>query len=317
VVRWKEFEILAEHILSDLAPLAVVKLDDHIPGRLSGIARQIDVSVRWNEADDDLLLVVQAKDWAKPADVTAIDEFASVIEDVMADRGILICRAGFTPAAQTYARNRDIFRWNLHDAASANWNLQLRVPLLWIDLFPKVSFDFLARLEAGDELLPHRTLPFALTQDGALTALNPLTTFESAWNNGTIPRTPGLHHGLTSANEGEVGAIVRTRKGEQAIRPVERFGITYTVETVGAWLGHFTPSQCRGYVNYLKDKAFVASHLPVGEIPFERDNDWVMIDDPALVATRLRGTFVTTENCQFVVPGTGAITDLTFRRVGD
>jgi hypothetical protein len=136
MARWRDFERLAEKIVAELSPSAAVTFDDRIRGSLSEAYRQIDVSVRWRDAGKDHLLIVQAKDWTTPADIKAVDAFAAVIQDVSADRGILVCRAGFSRQAQKYARNRDISLWNLHDAESANWNLQLTVPLLWIDLFP-------------------------------------------------------------------------------------------------------------------------------------------------------------------------------------
>src|SRR5262245_61352883 len=42
-----------------------------------------------------------------------------------------------------------------------------------------------------------------------------------------------------------------------------------------AWLSQFTPDECRGLVDYLDGEAFIASHLPVGQIPVERDHRWV------------------------------------------
>jgi hypothetical protein len=69
-----------------------------------------------------------------------------------------------------------------------------------------------------------------------------------------------------------------------------------------AWLGQFTPNQCRGLVDYLDDNAFTASHLPIGEILTERNDQWVEIDDPDGVAVRIRGTVVTTIGYQ-LTPG--------------
>src|SRR5438046_2055348 len=80
---WRDFERLAARIYEELVPQgALVVHDDLIPGRLSGIPRQIDVSVRYEMAGHTFLTIVQAKDYSVPADVNTIGEFATVIEDV-------------------------------------------------------------------------------------------------------------------------------------------------------------------------------------------------------------------------------------------
>jgi hypothetical protein len=77
-----------------------------------------------------------------------------------------------------------------------------------------------------------------------------------------------------------------------------------------AWLGQFAPTECRGLVDYLDDNAFIASHLPVGQIPVERDARWVEVDDPDGVAVSLRGAMVTTIGFE-ITTGSGVVKDAT------
>jgi hypothetical protein len=116
---WKGFERLAERIARDLLPHATIALDDRLPGRLSEKKRQIDVSIRWFDADQEYLTIVQARDRNKPANINAIGEFVAVIEDVGATRGVMVCRSGFTKNARTYARNKGIELYNLHAGGRA------------------------------------------------------------------------------------------------------------------------------------------------------------------------------------------------------
>ena len=83
------------------------------------------------------------------------------------------------------------------------------------------------------------------------------------------------------------------------------FRIMYEVAR-RAWLGQFAPDECRGLVDYLDDNAFIASHLPVGQVPVERDERWVEIDDPDGVAINTRGTVVTTIGFE-IAPGFGTL----------
>jgi hypothetical protein len=310
MVRWKEFEAVTGQVLAELAPRAEVTVDDHIPGRFSEALRQIDVSVRWHEADRKHLLIVQARDRSTPADINAVGEFAAVIDDVGADRGILVCRSGFTTKAQIYARNRGIRLWNIHDASSANWDHQLTVPIVWVDLFPEVELRLNVRSEVGDRPLPYRNAPFVLTADDGGTVLNLPSTFEDAWNNGSLPRTTGIEH-LVSFTQERVRLFVDAADGERAFRPVDDLRMAYVVRPTGSWLGHLTPTECRGYIDALADDAFVVSHLPIGQVPTNRDERWQQIEDPKAVAGVIRGTLVTTVSYGFITSGSGELGEVT------
>jgi hypothetical protein len=284
---WKGFERLAERIVRDLQPDATITWDDHLPGRISEAIRQIDVSIRWSDADRDYLTIVQAKDWGTPADVNAVGAFAAVIEDVDATRGVMVCRSGFTQTAKNYARNKGIQLYNFHDAESRDWRLELTIPLLWIDLFPSAEFPYRIHLDDGEQVGLEDNEPVLRVPGGP--RIHPAKVFEQLWNKRAIPDTPGVRHRIQSA---PLCAPVLRVDGQAEWREID-LQVVYEVER-RAWLGQFTPNQCRGLVDYLDNNAFTASHLPIGEIPTERNDEWVGIDDPDGVAVRIRGTLVTT-----------------------
>jgi hypothetical protein len=301
---WKGFERLAERIARDLAPEATVTWDDHLPGRISEIDRQIDVSIRWCDAGRQYLTIVQAKDWGTPADVNAVGAFAAVVEDVEATRGVMVCRSGFSQSAKTFARNKGIGLYNLHDAESRDWCLELTIPLLWVDLHPSGRFDCPIYLEAGESLPLDNGIPFFFTHPGG-PRVNPIAGFERLWNERMIPDTPGVTHGLKIA---PLSVPVVGTDGQTLWRPTA-FEMSYQVDR-RAWLGQFTPDECRGLVDYLDGEAFIASHLPVGQIPVERDDRWIEIDDPDGVAVNTRGMVVTTIGFE-ITPGSGTVEDPT------
>jgi len=96
MAKWREFENLVARIYQELLPESEVNLDDKILGHDSKTIRQIDVSIRHRLAGHKLLIIVQAKDYKKPADLPDVGEFATVIRDVRASKGIMVCNAGFT-----------------------------------------------------------------------------------------------------------------------------------------------------------------------------------------------------------------------------
>jgi hypothetical protein len=307
---WKGFEQLAARIARDLAPQAKVTWDDRLPGRISERDRQIDVSIRWSDDDQQYLTIVQAKDWGDPADLPAVEQFASVVEDVGATRGVMVCRSGFTKGAKPYARNKGIGLYNLHDAESRNWRLELTIPLLWIDLHPSAQFICPIYLRKGESLRRNNGIPLLFTHPGS-PQINPFTVFEQLWNARAIPDKPGKPHAIQSA---PLSVPVENTDGQTVWRSTA-FRMVYVVDR-RAWLGQFTPDECRGLVDYLDDNAFIASNLPVGQIPVERDERWVEIDDPDEVALNTRGALVTTIGFE-IVPGSSTVEDATMIPPGE
>lgn len=288
--RWLDFERLAETILAELQPHAEVKWNDRIYGHLSTGKRQIDVSIRWTSGDDKYLTIVQAKDYqSDPADIKIVDEFLSVIRDVQATGGILICHSGFTRRAHTYARNCGVSLFNLHDAQSANWSRQLTVPIIWTELTPNGKIKCQFSLEAGDKVLNNHPLGPPFTVD-RISRIDPIAIFEKHWNGSTAQRGLGATYHLTSDQPVEM--VVLDVDGEVQFRPVIDLHIEYTVER-RSWLGRFEPKDCRGLIDYLDDKAFKATYLPLSEIPMRRDEQWQEIDSPEGIAPKIRGTVVT------------------------
>jgi Restriction endonuclease len=302
---------LAERIARELDPHATVTWNDHLPGHESETDRQIDVSIRWSDRDQEYLTIVQTKDWSSPADLPAVGEFAAVVEDVRATRGVMVCRSGFTQNAKTYARNKGIGLYNLHDAESRNWCLDLTIPLLWIDLHPSGQFSCQIYLVVGEALPLDDGLPFLFTNPGG-TRINPVALFEQLWNKEAIPHTHGVPH--TMRYSGPLSASVEDTDGNSVWRSTT-LEMVYEVDR-RAWLGQFTPAECRGLVDYLRDNAFTASHLPIGQIPVERDEGWVEIDDPDEVALNTQGTLVTTIGFE-IAPGSGLLYDQTVIEPGE
>jgi len=109
----------------------VVKVNDKIIGKQSGIKREIDVSVSGEYQGVPLLYLVQCKDHAKPADVKILGEFSSVIKDVGASKGFLICSSGFAKTIHQYARALGIELLTVEDINSQKWSVDIEIPFLY------------------------------------------------------------------------------------------------------------------------------------------------------------------------------------------
>jgi hypothetical protein len=84
-------ELSVQRIRQQLAPTAEVLHNVHLPGRHSKTNRQIDVLVRQKIGQYEMLIVLDAKDHARPIDVNGIGEFLALVDDVGAHKGALVC----------------------------------------------------------------------------------------------------------------------------------------------------------------------------------------------------------------------------------
>ncbi|SRR6266702_1425953 len=125
-----------------LFPDAQVTLNDKILGKQSGLLREIDISIRMTVGVAEILYIVQCKDRGKrPADILVLGEFSSVMKDVGATKGFLICTSGFAKSNYQYARTLGIELLTVEDIESDRWHTDVRVPLVYIKKIVKWTLD--------------------------------------------------------------------------------------------------------------------------------------------------------------------------------
>ena len=94
----RDLEILVAKIQRQLAPDSEVLHDVRLDGRKSNRKRQIDVLVRQRIGQYEIQIVIDCKDYARPVNVKGVEEFYGLLDDVGAQRGVLVCPQGFIPA---------------------------------------------------------------------------------------------------------------------------------------------------------------------------------------------------------------------------
>lgn len=275
---WLDYQQLAAAIYRDLSPDAVVTHNDSILGLHSGAKRQIDVSVRADIGGHTILIIVQAKDLGRPADVNVVGEFKAVINDVRASKGVLICSAGFTATALKLADSLNIDLCTAHDATSRKWALDLRMPLLWIEPMIEFSIDLeLMPKETNTESLQMDTDAgkWLLSRDGGGTVQSVAQVLCDRWNAPDTPRTPGEQHRLEVPCDG-----FELLFGETYWCPLVSLAYVYTIHKSG-WQGTFTFAQCRGIRNVATGTLRAKVRLTDKDIPIQRDPSWEPVDDLA------------------------------------
>jgi hypothetical protein len=104
---WKQYEQqIYERLKAGVAADAAVTFDQdgtqRLPGRFSGIDRQIDVLVRGKFAglEGELLMIVDCKSISRRLDVIAVETFAGLLDDVGTPLGLLVTTKGYSDAAE-------------------------------------------------------------------------------------------------------------------------------------------------------------------------------------------------------------------------
>lgn len=302
-ISGKLYEELIHRIYKELEPHATIKLNDKILGVSSKIEREIDISVRKKIADHEILIIIQAKDHKKRADIKVIGEFDSVIRDVRASKGILICNSGFTKTAKEYAENRAIDLCTAHDASEKDWQAEIKIPVIRKHLLMSYNFkmpfvitkdvmeyykDRLAKMQivTGPEGIILKTF------DGKESSF--LKEFRKAWEKGEIKSTEGDH---TVKFDAYIDMF-----GNPDLFPPSPVEIQYHVKA-RYYLKFFTPTDYRGIKNYVTEK-FNPSFIKIeGSIPFSDDKSWWYIKNPDVLAVnseRLEVVIVDIEKTRFV-----------------
>lgn len=175
----QNFELVTKKIYEHLSPDCTVTHDDKIPGKDSGIVRQIDVSIRGKVGTHEILVIVQCKNFkGSRVNVNHIGELHSVMQDVGASKGILVSNAGFTKGAKGLARKKGVDLCSIHDAETKDWRLELKYPVVWEEITPIFNFSFQAHLEKGDQ--------FSTLDHPVISGVNIFEEFNNKWNNREI-----------------------------------------------------------------------------------------------------------------------------------
>ncbi|HEX5118817.1 MAG TPA: restriction endonuclease [Pseudonocardiaceae bacterium] len=297
--QWLEYEKLAAKIISELSPHASVQHNDHIVGRESESRRQIDVAARWTDGQSDRLLIVQVRDYKRHADVNVVGEFRSVIQDVRADRGVLICSGGFSRNAMNYARNLGIDLYSLTDAQSKRWELELTISVIWNRLTPHLHLG--TKVHVVDvpftvQLREDNSPPLFLDNAGSRYDL--MAEFMKSWESGSLDFTVGAEHIFPPGPQLYIEGT--NTEGVSQLLRLHELTVTYKVAKE-SYLAHLTPSDYRGLVDHLNDQCFLPSFMTI-DVPSLESDQWSRVRNPDKLAIRTGEIFITAEDAR-IEPG--------------
>lgn len=123
-----ELELLVQKIQQQLTPQAEVLHNVKMIGRHTGTKRQIDVLLREKIGQYDINIIIDCKDYKRPIDVKGVEEFAGLLDDVGAQKGVLVCPTGFSDNAKTRAAGLQIDLYSPVDTDPHKWQVSPAMP---------------------------------------------------------------------------------------------------------------------------------------------------------------------------------------------
>jgi Restriction endonuclease len=187
--RGAEYERFVYEKAKRLFVDARVVLNDRILGRQSKLMREIDISISMDLGEERLLYIVQCKDRGKrPADIVILGEFSSVVQDVGAAKGFLVCTSGFAKSNHDYAQTLGIELLTVEDIRSDRWKADIQIPLVYVrkDFLYELNVEFIVNQEFV-ALNPDPAVVFAFDIQGMVTldngeaAMTVRDYFENIW----------------------------------------------------------------------------------------------------------------------------------------
>lgn len=194
--KWKRFEELVKKVQEELAPDAIVKLDDRIIGKETGVSRQIDISVRQSIGNYDILVVIDCKDYSNPVDVKDVESFIGLAKDVQANKGVLVSSNGFTKTAKIRGEKAGLNLYSLVDTGAHDWQVMAYIYVVCNFIGPrKYSFTFSGNIEVFDfPFNEPQQLKIFDENNSELGTL--LSVMQNNWNDNQYPIEPGYYENL-------------------------------------------------------------------------------------------------------------------------
>lgn len=141
--------------------------------------RQIDVLLKGKIGPIDIVTIVECKDIKRNLDVGYIDAVHSKMQDVNAQKAVLVARKGFSNHAIKKANRLKISLCTVHQSKSEKWTIPLEIPVFIDEITPIINPKFTISTHGSGSLF------FSTIING----VNIFDEFTGKWNKGLIPIT--------------------------------------------------------------------------------------------------------------------------------
>jgi hypothetical protein len=204
VAPWRRYEQLVAEVQAHLAPSAKVEHNVRLVGRSSGTVRQIDVVMRAQVGQFDVLLVLDCKDYGHPVDINDVEAFMGLAQDVGANKSGMVAARGFTAGAVNRAKQVGMDLLSLVHTGDHEWRTFATLPVLVeIRTIGSCSFKFSSQddnVSLSSEVVANPASTVIYDGDGHRVG-TPVDLLARRWNLHRLPVDPGVHPDLVLSDE--------------------------------------------------------------------------------------------------------------------
>jgi hypothetical protein len=119
-VKWKMYERLAAKREEGFHNCSVI-LNHTVIGRRSGLARQVDVWLTGAVGGHEACVAIECRLYSRRVGIKDVEAFQSFLDDVAADRGVIISQSGFTNGAKARAEKIELETLTPEEAEDFDW----------------------------------------------------------------------------------------------------------------------------------------------------------------------------------------------------
>jgi hypothetical protein len=273
--KGKEYEDFVFKIFSEYFKGFDLKQNDKIIGNESKIFREIDISI-WGEIEGQkILYIVQAKDFTThPANIIVLGEFSSVIKDVGAHKGFLVCSRGFAKTNYQYAKTLGIELLSVEDIESHKWKAKVDIPVIYVNYLLSYAISILVSSETMNEI--NRTHggvritnedKFNFSIDGGKTFLKIDDHIKNFMKNGQID--------FSKNNQFSFTPPLRLKKYPTFEQPGSTLSINIQKKF---YLKYIQPKEFRGIRDHLNN-SFIPTTYKLDNIPLVFNSSFIPINE--------------------------------------
>jgi len=145
--------------------------------------RQIDILLTTKTFGVEIKTVIECKDHGRKISVGVVDAFESKLQDIRADKGILISKKGFSSQSFSKAKRKGITLCTAHEALNDNWDPEIDLPILIEEVKPN-GMNLLMEFKV---VTPKK---LTVSKFPVINGINIVQLMENKWRKGTLDIEP-------------------------------------------------------------------------------------------------------------------------------
>jgi hypothetical protein len=189
---WQILEELVASIQKQLAPEAIVEHNVLVKGKITGVDRQVDILVTQMIGQYKMTIAIDCKDTKRPVDTKGVGEFSELVRDIQANKGVLVCPAGFSKPALKTAKSYQIELYRPVDTGNHKWKVRASIPALCDFRSTALAFGIECSAPHPFAIKSHPA-NFIVFDESGQNLGTPLAVASAKWNSGNFPTEPGNH----------------------------------------------------------------------------------------------------------------------------